>query len=172
MNSKEILLEKDRGIAIITLNRPERFNSMTTAMYQELPLMLEQLRRDDDIKVVILTGSGKAFCAGSDVSDRLGKRLEKGGEDSRFENLQQVGAIALSFPDFEKPIIAAVNGVAVGAGLSLALLCDFRLASDKARFWGGMAERGADPRSGCDLLHAANCREGEGAGVDAESGSD
>lgn len=134
MDSKEILMEKEGGVAIITLNRPERFNSMTTAMYQELPLMLEQLRRDDDIKVVILTGSGKAFCAGSDVSDRLGKRLEKGGEDSRFENLQQVGAVALSFPDFEKPIIAAVNGVAVGAGLSLALLCDFRLASDKARF--------------------------------------
>ena len=132
--SNEILLEKDGGIAVITLNRPERFNSMTTAMYDELPQNLDQLRRDDEVKVVILTGSGKGFCAGSDVSDRLGKRLEQGGEDSRFENLQPVGVVALSFPDFGKPIIAAVNGVAVGAGLSLALLCDFRLASDKARF--------------------------------------
>ena len=134
MAFNEILLEKNEGVAVVTLNRPERFNSFTTSMYREFPRILDQLRRDDEVKAVILTGAGKGFCAGSDVSDRLGKRLEKGGEESRFENLQQVGAMALDIADFDKPIIGAINGAAVGAGLSLALLCDIRLASEKARF--------------------------------------
>ena len=134
MTFNEILLEKKEGVAVVTLNRPERFNSFTTSMYREFPRIVDQLRRDDEVKAVILTGAGKGFCAGSDVSDRLGKRLEKGGEESRFENLQQVGAMALDIADFDKPIIGAINGAAVGAGLSLALLCDIRLASEKARF--------------------------------------
>ena len=134
MAFNEILLEKKEGVAVVTLNRPERFNSFTTSMYREFPQIVDQLRRDDEVKAVILTGAGKGFCAGSDVSDRLGKRLEKGGEESRFENLQQVGAMALDIADFDKPIIGAINGAAVGAGLSLALLCDIRLASEKARF--------------------------------------
>lgn len=130
----EILLEKKEGVAVVTLNRPERFNSFTTSMYREFPRIVDQLRRDDEVKAVILTGSGKGFCAGSDVADRLGKRLKEGGEGSRFENLQRVGEIALDITDFDKPIIGAINGTAVGAGLSLALLCDIRLASEKARF--------------------------------------
>jgi len=134
MAFNEILLEKKEGVAVVTLNRPERFNSFTTSMYREFPRIVDQLRRDDEVKAVILTGAGKGFCAGSDVSDRLGKRLEKGGEESRFENLQQVGAMALDIADFDKPIIGAINGAAVGAGLSLALLYDIRLASEKARF--------------------------------------
>jgi 2-(1,2-epoxy-1,2-dihydrophenyl)acetyl-CoA isomerase len=70
----EILLGKNEGVAIITLNRPERLNSFTTTMYREFPRILDQLRRDDEVKAVILTGAGDGFCAGSDVSDRLGKR--------------------------------------------------------------------------------------------------
>ena len=134
MAFNEILVEKKEGVAVVTLNRPERFNSFTTSMYREFPRIVDQLKRDDEVKAVILTGAGKGFCAGSDVSDRLGKRLEKGGEESRFESLQQVGAMALDLADFDKPVIGAINGVAVGAGLSIALLCDIRLASEKARF--------------------------------------
>ena len=134
MNTEEILLEKREGIAVITLNRPEQFNSFTTNMYREFPRIVDQLKRDDQVRVIILTGAGKGFCAGSDVSDRLGKRLEKGGEESRFENLRQVGAMAIDIADLDKPLIGAINGAAVGAGLSLSLLCDIRLASEKARF--------------------------------------
>jgi 2-(1,2-epoxy-1,2-dihydrophenyl)acetyl-CoA isomerase len=134
MAFNEILLEKKEGVATITLNRPERFNSFTTNMYREFPRILDQFRRDDEVKAVILTGSGKGFCAGSDVADRLGKRLKEVDEGSRFENLQRVGEMALDITDFDKPIIGAINGAAVGAGLSLALLCDIRLASEKARF--------------------------------------
>lgn len=134
MAFNDILVEKKERVAIVTLNRPERFNSFTTSMYREFPGIVDQLGRDDEIKAVILTGGGKGFCAGSDVSDRLGKRLEEGGEESRFDNLQQLGAMALVISDFDKPIIGAINGAAVGAGLSLALLCDIRLASERARF--------------------------------------
>ena len=134
MAFNEILVEKKAGVAVVTLNRPERFNSFTTSMYREFPRIVDQLKRDDEVKAVILTGAGKGFCAGSDVSDRLGDRLEKGGEESRFENLQQVGAMALDLADLDKPVIGAINGAAVGAGLSIALLCDIRIASEKARF--------------------------------------
>ena len=134
MSDEEILLEKDEGVAVVTLNRPERFNSFTTNMYRRFPRMIDQLNRDDQVRAIVLTGAGKGFCAGSDVSDRLNKRLEEGGEESRFENLQQVGAMALALADLDKPLIGAVNGAAVGAGLSLTLLCDMRLASEKARF--------------------------------------
>ena len=149
MAFNEILLEKEGGIAVITLNRPDRFNSFTTSMYREFPRIVDQLRRDDEVKAVILTGAGKGFCAGSDVSDRLGKRLEKGGEESRFENLQQVGAMVLDIADFDKPIIGAINGVAVGSGFSLALLCDIRLASEKARFGAVWLTVGLIPDLGC-----------------------
>ena len=134
MGFEEILFEKEGGIAILTLNRPDRLNSFTTRMYRELSNIIKQIHKDDEIKVVILTGAGKGFCAGSDVSDRLASRAERGGEENRYETLRPTGAVALDIADLDKPIIAAINGVAVGAGLSLALLSDIRLASEKARF--------------------------------------
>jgi 2-(1,2-epoxy-1,2-dihydrophenyl)acetyl-CoA isomerase len=134
MDFEDILLEKDGGIALLVLNRPDRLNSFTTKMYRELSNRMNQIKKDDEIKVVIITGAGKGFCAGSDVSDRLASRVGKIGEENRFETLRPTGAVALDIADLDKPIIAAINGVAVGAGLSLALLSDIRLASDKARF--------------------------------------
>jgi len=134
MASNEILVEKKEGVAVVTLNRPERFNALTASMLRRFPEIFDQLRRDDGVKAVILTGTGKGFCAGADVFERLADRLEKGDEGSRFEHLQQVGAMALNIADFDKPLIGAINGVAAGGGLSIALLCDIRLASDNARF--------------------------------------
>ena len=134
MSFDEILFEKKEGVAVITLNRPERFNAFTTRMYREFPKIIDNIRRDDEIRVMIITGSGKGFCAGSDVTDRLADRLEKGKEENRFETLKQVGAIALDLVNFDKPIITAINGVAVGAGLSIPLISDIRIASEKARF--------------------------------------
>jgi len=134
LDFKDILFEKEGGVATVTLNRPDRLNSLTTGMYRELSSIMKQINRDDEIKTVILTGAGKGFCAGSDVSDRLARRVEKGTEENRFETLQPVGAVALEIAEVDKPIVGGINGVAVGAGLSLVLLCDIRIASDKARF--------------------------------------
>ncbi|MDY6879052.1 MAG: enoyl-CoA hydratase [Thermodesulfobacteriota bacterium] len=134
MTSEEILLERDKGVATITLNRPERFNAFTTDMYQILPEVIQKLQADDDVRAIIFTGAGKAFCAGSDVSARLAARLKEGGDQNRFETIKQVGSLALDLEKCDKPIIAAINGVAVGAGLSITLASDIRLASDRARF--------------------------------------
>jgi 2-(1,2-epoxy-1,2-dihydrophenyl)acetyl-CoA isomerase len=117
-------------------------------MYRELSIIVRQINRDDEIKVMVLTGAGRGFCAGSDVSDRLASRIEKGSEENRFETLQQVGSIALDVADVDKPIIAAINGAAVGAGLSLALLCDIRIASEKARFGAVWVNMGLIPDVG------------------------
>ncbi|MDY6790468.1 MAG: enoyl-CoA hydratase-related protein [Thermodesulfobacteriota bacterium] len=134
MGFEEILFEKRDGVATVTLNRPDRLNAFTTGMYQRLAEILDEIKKDDELAVMVVTGAGKGFCAGSDVSDRLARRMEKGSEESRFESLKQIGAVALDLEDFDKPIIAAVNGVAVGAGLSVALAGDIRIASEKARF--------------------------------------
>ena len=134
MGFEEILFEKRDGVATVTLNRPDRLNAFTTSMYQRLAEILDEIKKDDGLAVMVITGAGKGFCAGSDVSDRLARRIEKGSEESRFESLKQIGAVALDLEDFDKPIIAAVNGVAVGAGLSVALASDIRIASEKARF--------------------------------------
>lgn len=134
MDFEDILLEEKEGIITLTLNRPDRLNSCTTRMYRELSNIMNQIKRNDEIKVVILTGAGRGFCAGSDVSDRLAGRVVKPGEENRYETLQPVGAVALDIAGLDKPIIGAINGVAVGAGLSLALLCDIRFASESARF--------------------------------------
>lgn len=134
MNFEEILFEIEEGVALVTLNRPSRFNALTTQMYREFSEILDRVKKDDQMRVMIVTGAGKGFCAGSDVSARLAHRLEKGGEENRFESLRPVGDLALDLANFEKPLVAAINGVAVGAGLSIALASDIRLASEKARF--------------------------------------
>lgn len=132
----ELVLSKEKGVATLTLNRPDKMNAMTTAMWEELQRTAEELRHDDEVRVLVLTGAGRAFCAGTDVEKRLsariaGERLER----TRAELLEPpILSIAPAIQNIGKPTIAAINGVAVGAGLSLALLCDLRIASEGARF--------------------------------------
>lgn len=150
-SEQHLVFEKDgEGIATLTLNRPDRLNAMTTAMWRELPRLLARVAEDDEIKVLVLIGTGQGFCAGSDVSERLAKRLSgvEAVEQSRRELIEQVGSPALAFAGLDKPVIAAVNGIAVGAGLSLALLCDIRIASDRARFGSVWVRRGLIPDLG------------------------
>lgn len=134
MNYDELLLEKKDGIVTITLNVPEKMNSLTMKMRKELPRAIDEIARDDEVKVVIVTGAGRAFCAGSDLESLKGRFIDGSIKQTRSERLQVVGYWADVFPRLDKPVIAAINGACVGAGFAMALSCDIRIASEKARF--------------------------------------
>ena len=152
----EILFSYQDGIGIITLNRPESRNAVTNSLGEKLITVIEDARRKDDIKVLIITGSGEGFCAGADVAGRLNARISEGGykalEKSRAELLHPaMVALPGALMNFGKPVIAAVNGIAAGAGLSLALSCDFRIASEKARFAASWGRVGLIPDAGASF---------------------
>ena len=136
MEYEDLLLEKrEDGIAIITLNQPEKLNALSRGMSQSLVLVTDELGKDDDVRVVIVTGAGRGFCSGVDVSMMAGAGSSGATErPPRYQRLQLTGAIYDVFPKLEKPVIAAINGACAGAGYSLALSCDIRIASENARF--------------------------------------
>lgn len=120
-----ILLEKEDGVAIITFNRPEAMNALNIQTRAEFSEALQELAQDETIRVVILTGAGKAFVAGSDI-----KEFDR---TSPFDahNIVRLGQLVESF---EKPVIAAVNGFCLGGGCEIAMGCDLIIASEKAKF--------------------------------------
>jgi 2-(1,2-epoxy-1,2-dihydrophenyl)acetyl-CoA isomerase len=124
------------GVVTLTLNRPERKNAMNTAMFNELLTVFREVDVSSTDRVLVITGAGDAFCSGADLSDR--------GSDPRhsLSRLHWVADIALTLHRIPKPVIAKVNGVAVGAGMNLALACDLIVASDTARFSEIFARRG------------------------------
>jgi len=145
MTYEHLLLEKDGHIATLSLNVPEKLNAITMEMARNLPLAAEEIAQDDDIRVVIVTGSGRGFCSGADVGMMSGGS----GERSRYERLQATGwPFSDVFPKLTKPVIAAINGACVGGGLSLALSCDIRIASETARFGVLQVTRGLVPDYG------------------------
>ncbi|MGE0128132.1 MAG: enoyl-CoA hydratase family protein [Blastocatellales bacterium] len=129
----EFLYEVEDGVATITLNRPDTLNALTFEIYAQLRDLMAELRRDDQVKAVIITGAGKAFCAGGDVHKIIGELFE---HDMRahLEFARMTGALIQNMRLLDKPIIAAVNGMAAGAGAVIALASDLRIASDQAKF--------------------------------------
>ncbi|EWY38706.1 enoyl-CoA hydratase [Skermanella stibiiresistens SB22] len=123
----------DDGIGRITLNRPERMNAFTFDMIDAWAEALREWRTDDGVKVVVVTGTGAAFCSGGDIVE-MGDRLEQAPVQRKDELFNRVQRIALALEDLDKPVIAAVNGSATGAGMDLALMCDIRYAAAGARF--------------------------------------
>ena len=134
MRYEDLLLEKKDGIATITLNAPDKRNALSVEMQKSLPLAVDEVARDDEVKVVIVTGAGNAFCAGGDL-EWMEAIFAGTLKPSRYENFQIAGqGWADVFPRLDKPVIAAINGACVGAGLAIALSCDIRIASEKAKF--------------------------------------
>jgi len=129
MGYKTILVEKKDGIAKITLNLPDKLNALDLVMREELKEEFFSYHTDPEVKTVLITGAGRAFCAGGDISTMEGVKSPAGRD--RLKNVQKLIKYMV---ELEKPIIAAVNGPATGAGLHMALACDVIYASDKAKF--------------------------------------
>lgn len=152
MDFEQIIYDKGDGIATITLNRPERMNAFTPIMIDEWYTVLQDAHKDRDVRVVIVTGSGRGFCAGADVIGRgpLENLMDRGR--THVENLNFLRDGVQRIPRLvalmDKPYIAAVNGAAVGAGMDMASMCDIRFASDDARFGMTYVRMGIIPGDG------------------------
>lgn len=143
MNWEFVLFSKEEGIGTITLNRPEAMNALGGPMRQEILSALEVAVADPEVRVIVITGAGKAFCAGGDVNEFVsGVRPEA---DLPFDQRPTRDRIVLLIQSTGKPVIASVNGVAAGGGCNLALACDMRIASDRARFGEVFVRRGLHP---------------------------
>ncbi|HML31834.1 enoyl-CoA hydratase/isomerase family protein [Sporomusa sphaeroides] len=143
MGYTTLLYQVENRIAKITLNVPEKMNALDKTISMELAVALRKIKNDDNVKVVVLTGTGKAFCAGGDIS--FFQTLDLEGSIEFVKGAQEmVGA----FVNLPKPVIAAVNGYALGAGLSLALLSDIVISSDKAKFGAAFVNVGLVPDLG------------------------
>ena len=153
MAYQEILYDVSDHIATISLNRPEKLNAWTTQMGREVPEAMNAAARDEAVRVIVLTGAGRGFCAGADVS-LLSQAVEKPAEAARSPEGGGNGGFAPAngradfqhrygyLPAIPKPIIAAINGPTAGLGLVIALYCDLRLASQEARLGTAFSRRG------------------------------
>ena len=120
---------KKGSIGIITMNRPEALNALSKAVFADLELALDQVEKDDNVHVIIITGAGRAFIAGADIAEMADMNVADGLAFSELGN-----RILMRVDMMEKPTIAAVNGFALGGGCEMALACDIRIASEKAKF--------------------------------------
>lgn len=144
MEEKTVLLEKNGSIAILKLNRSSALNSLNQQMVDELSAALKAVETDSEVRVVILTGAGRAFCAGGDLN-----YLESiAGTPAAQQFITQVGNLVAAIMEIPKPVIAMVNGAAAGAGFNLALACDLVVASKTAKFAQSFVKVGLIPDCG------------------------
>ena len=147
MGFEHISYEKENGIGLIVLNRPDKMNAFTPLMGRELFQALDQADEDDEVRVLIFTGAGRGFCAGADLSAGGGSAFKSGSE--AIDDFRDGGGVLnLRIFEMKKPVIAAINGPAVGIGATMTLPMDIRLASDKAKM-GFVFTRRAIAPDGC-----------------------
>ena len=149
MAYQEIIYEVSEQIATITLNRPEKLNAFTNRMLKEIISAFDESDADDNVRAVIVTGAGRAFCAGADLSSG-GETFANGGSDVKAKSgvmRDGGGLVSLRIFESKKPVIGAINGAAVGVGVTMTLPMDIRLASDQAKFGFVFAKRGIVPEA-------------------------
>ena len=145
---QDILVTQQDTVAIVTLNRPERMNTMGGTLVEDTIAVLTSFQQDQNVRAVILTGAGqRAFCAGADVQN-LQNQSEEATAMERRRYVHSAQKLTLAIRQLEKPVIAAVNGVAAGGGCDIALACDIRIASEQARFGEVFARIGLFPGTG------------------------
>ncbi len=153
MAYEAILYERRGPVALITLNVPDRLNAIGQALRQEVHAAIGEAHADDDVRAVVLTGAGRGFCSGADLTGPTAAVMGRPPpppttQAGRIDEMHWVGRWALLFAEFDKPLIGAINGVAAGAGMSMALACDVRVGSENARFKSVFIERNLSPDSG------------------------
>lgn len=147
MSYQSILCEQNEGVLKITLNRPDKLNALTDAMLQELQQAFATAGSDKATRCVLLTGAGKGFCPGQDLANV--QEMARDGKPHYGDHIRtNYTPLILAMTRLPKPIVAAINGVAAGAGMSLAMACDVRIASDKASFLQAFINIGLVPDSG------------------------
>lgn len=143
-----VLSERDGRVLTLTLNRPERLNAITAELLDELVRHLRAAADDDEVRAIILTGAGRAFCSGLDLKDAALKGAAAGGLDVRRELRDYYHPVIQALRSVPKPVIAAINGPAAGAGFSLSLACDMRVAAESATFVMAFVRIGLIPDAG------------------------
>jgi 2-(1,2-epoxy-1,2-dihydrophenyl)acetyl-CoA isomerase len=141
------LLERDGAVATVTLNRPDSMNSLSRQLKQDLIDLLEQVAADDSVRAVVLTGAGRGFCVGQDLREHV-ELLARGDPAPLHTVREHYNPMVTALATMPKPVIAAVNGMAAGAGAGLAFACDFRIASHRAGFLIAFANVGLSLDSG------------------------
>jgi 2-(1,2-epoxy-1,2-dihydrophenyl)acetyl-CoA isomerase len=152
MNYETLLYQKTDAVLTITMNRPDRLNALTATMLRELEDAFRQAGEDAAVRVVVLTGAGRGFCSGADLSEAMEQATANGGVDYAANLRNTYNPLILRIRGLPKPIIGAVNGAAAGAGMSIALACDLRIAAESASFLQAFVKIGLVPDSGATWM--------------------
>ena len=152
MSDEVLLVEKTDHVAVLTLNRPQKLNALNRDLRDAMQDAVASVKTDDGVRAVIFTGAGRGFCSGADLTGGGGGVSLPPTQSDHLDDLGWVGRQALAVYGLDKPVIGAVNGVAAGAGMSLALACDMRVGSEKAQFKTVFIERNLSPDSGMSFF--------------------
>jgi len=178
MTENPLLIEHQGQVAILTLNRPDKLNALNHELQEAIIQACQKLGDDDEVWAVVLTGAGRGFCSGADLRSARSSDKEQPRRQERLDVYGWVGRLAMAiYRTLDKPIIAAVNGIAVGAGMSIALACDMRIGSENTRFKVVFIERSLSPDTGmsfflprivgfsraCDLIYTSRFVDAEEA---------